>query len=161
MSKSWLNTKRVHWPYFLQRVIGKFRTWWHFGISAIFIISRSKTISEQKGLLEQSSTRKVLRQIEIDSASLFVNRDTASFISNWTDNLSKLSATFSFDRELFVSKVYERALRGSVKEALRQQQSDTEAIRRSRAIDRDITRDRKKMIYDVRGLLLGDDYIKN
>jgi hypothetical protein len=75
--------------------------------------------------------------VGIDSASLFVHRDSASLISQWTDNLSKLSAVFSFDRELFVSKVYERAIRGSVKKALRRQQGDTQARMRSQAIDRE------------------------
>jgi hypothetical protein len=106
-------------------------------------------------MLEKSSTRKVLRRVEIDSASLFVHRDTASLISQCTDNLSKLSAVFSFDRELFVSKVYERALRGSVKEALRRQQGDTQARMRSQAIDRRLEEDSKRLRRELKVLLLG------
>jgi hypothetical protein len=108
-------------------------------------------------LLEKSSSRKVLRQVEIDSASLFVHRDTASLISQWTDNLSKLSAVFSFDRELFVSKVYERVLRGSVKEALRRQQGDTQARVRSQAIDRGLEVDSRQLRRECKVLLLGSD----
>lgn len=93
--------------------------------------------------------------MEIDSASLFVHRDTASLISQWTDNLSKLSAVFSFDRELFVSKVYDRALRGSVKEALRRQQGDTQARMRSQAIDRRLEVDSRQLRREVKVLLLG------
>ena len=95
--------------------------------------------------------------MEIDSASLFVHRDTASLISQWTDNLSKLSAIFSFDRELFVSRVYERALRGSVKEALRRQQGDTKARMRSQAIDRRLEVDSRRLRRECKVLLLGSD----
>ena len=95
--------------------------------------------------------------MKIDSASLFVHRDTASLISQWTDNLSKLSAVFSFDRELFVSKVYERALRGSVKEALRRQQDDAKARMRSEAIDRGLEEDSRKLRNEFKVLLLGDN----
>jgi guanine nucleotide-binding protein G(i) subunit alpha len=93
--------------------------------------------------------------VKIDSASLFVHRDTASLVSQWTDNLSKLSAVFSFDRELFVSKVYERVLRGSVKEALRRQQGDTQARMRSQAIDRRLEVDSRQLRRECKVLLLG------
>lgn len=95
--------------------------------------------------------------MEIDSASLFVHRDTASLISQWADNLSKLSAVFSFGRELFVSKVYERALRGSVKEALRRQQCDTQARMRSQEIDRSLEVDSRQLRRECKVLLLGSD----
>ncbi|EXJ67286.1 guanine nucleotide-binding protein subunit alpha, other [Cladophialophora psammophila CBS 110553] len=114
-----------------------------------------KTISEQKGLLEKSSTRNVLRRMELDSASLLVHRDSASLISQWTDNLSKLSAIFSFDRELFVSKIYERAFRGSIKESLRRQQGDTQAKVRSQAIDRGLEQDSRRLRRECKVLLLG------
>jgi hypothetical protein len=39
-----------------------------------------------------------------------------------TDNLSKISRVFEFDPNVFSTRVYERAFRGSVKQALRQQQ---------------------------------------
>ena len=95
--------------------------------------------------------------MEIDSASLFVHRDTASLISQCTDNLSKLSAVFSFDRELFVSTIYERVLRGSVKEALRRQQGDTQARMRSQAIDRRLEVDSRQLRRECKVLLLGSD----
>ena len=75
--------------------------------------------------------------MELDTASLFVHRDTDSFITRMTDNLSKLSVVFTFDRELFISKVYERAFRGSVKESLKLlQKDDAKAMKRSQATDR-------------------------
>jgi guanine nucleotide-binding protein subunit alpha len=93
--------------------------------------------------------------MEIDTASLVVHRDTDSIITRMTDNLSKLSAVFSFDRELFVSKVYERALRGSVKESLKVQQGDLEARKRSQAIDRKLKIDSKQLRRAYKVLLLG------
>lgn len=134
----------------------------------------SKSISEQKSLLERSSTRKALRRVRNDSAflivhhdtdsrrvrndsaSLIVHRDTDSLISRMTDSLSKLSIIFSFDQELFISKVYEWAFRGSLKETLRQQQDDPEARKRSRAIDRHIVEDSRCLRREYKALLLGD-----
>jgi hypothetical protein len=76
-------------------------------------------MSEQKILLN-SSTRKAICRVEKDSASLIVHRDAGSMHTSYTDNLSKLSAVFTFDGELFTSKIYERAFRVSLKDLLRQ-----------------------------------------
>jgi hypothetical protein len=72
-------------------------------------------------LLENSETREVFKTIRDETSSLYVQRDSTSLYSLGTDNLSNVSVEFQFDRELFVSKVYERTLRGSLKEALIQQ----------------------------------------
>jgi len=111
--------------------------------------------------------------MKIDTASLVVHRDTDSFITQISDNLSKLSAVFTFDRELFVSKVYERALRGSVKESLKIQQGHLdfvkeslkiqqghldfvkESLKRSKAIDRELESDRLRLKTEYKVLLLG------
>jgi hypothetical protein len=45
-------------------------------------------------------------------------------MSGQTDNLSKLSRVFDFDQEVFSTKIYARAFRGSLKTVLRQQQAD-------------------------------------
>jgi hypothetical protein len=79
-------------------------------------------MAEQKRLLEKPKTRRVLQRAKADSASLFVHRDTASFMSRVTDNLSKMSLVFDFDPALFSSGVYHRVFRGSLKYRLRQQQ---------------------------------------
>ncbi|KAJ0421286.1 hypothetical protein BJY00DRAFT_312199 [Aspergillus carlsbadensis] len=77
-----------------------------------------KTGTEQKALLERSSSQKVLRQTHLDSASLIAQYDTSSIASQLTDTLSKLSLVFSFDRTLFTSNVYERFFRGLTKRNL-------------------------------------------
>jgi hypothetical protein len=73
-------------------------------------------------LLVKSKARKTFKRAEADSASLIVHRDNTSLITKWTDNLSKISAIFEFDQEILSSPAYERALRVSWKDALRQSQ---------------------------------------
>jgi hypothetical protein len=116
--------------------------------------------------------------MEIDTASLFVHRDTDSLITRVTDNLSKLSIKFEFDSKLFVSKVYERAFRSSVKKSLRVQNVDhtatkisrpfrahgtehprvhvdDEAAKNSREIDLQLQRDKRRLIRECKILALG------
>jgi hypothetical protein len=95
-----------------------------------------------------------MNRVENDSASLIPHRDTASLVSRCTDGLSKLSLVFAFDSELFLTKVYDRALRGSVKSVLRRQQSDTETTK-NKEIERIIRADRKREGRQVWILLLG------
>jgi hypothetical protein len=91
------------------------------------LIDASNTISDQKILLEKPNSRKVFKRVKDDTVSMYVHRDTASIYSRCTDTLSKISIVFSFDRDLFITKVYERALRGSLKPSLRRQQADFES----------------------------------
>jgi hypothetical protein len=77
----------------------------------------STTLYEQRQLLEKPRTRKTLAQTKADSVSLLVHRDSASHISNWTDNLSKLSCIFDFDPEVLRSRVYERIFRNMLKQS--------------------------------------------
>lgn len=119
----------------------------------------SKILSEQKSLLENSNTRKVFTRAQIDSASLYVNRDSASFVSRFTDNLSKLSVVFNFDSELFSSRIYQQALRGSVKEALRRQQDTKEAravAELSQRVGRQIAPNSARHPEPFKLILLGD-----
>ncbi|OCL04708.1 hypothetical protein AOQ84DRAFT_380310 [Glonium stellatum] len=81
-------------------------------------------ISEQKNFLEKPTSRKILQRVRDGSSSLGVLRDKTSLCSKCTDNLSKISMVFPFDRVLFETKVYERALRASLKEILRRRQDD-------------------------------------
>jgi guanine nucleotide-binding protein G(i) subunit alpha len=71
----------------------------------------SNTLSEQQRHLETTKTRKFLKRAQVDSVSLLVQRDNASFSSKMTDNLSKISRVFEFDRDVFSTNVYERAFR--------------------------------------------------
>ena len=125
-------------------------------------------------LLEKSSSRKVFKRVKDDTASLYVHRDTSSIYTGCTDTLSKISLVFKFDRDLFVTKVYERALRGSLKANLRRQQTDVESSkipfvsrmqkggleeqeRRSKEIDLELDGDAKKLRRECNVLLMGGE----
>lgn len=126
-------------------------------------------------VLEKTSTRRVIKRIKDDASSLYVQRDSMSMYSRCTDNLSKISKMFEFDRELFVSKVYEKALRGSLKDTVenmrqKQQRSDVRVSREERVRDMIIERELKehalKMRQEARVVLLGESdcvqgFIKN
>src|ERR1700744_6451215 len=116
--------------------------------------------------------------MEIDTASLVVHRDTDSIMTWVTDNLSKFALDFIFDSQLLITNVYKRAIRGSVKDALRLQNLDhnalkklqafrrsgktsltididSEAVQKSQAIDRQLQLDKKKRMKECRILALG------
>jgi hypothetical protein len=116
----------------------------------------SPTALEQKGLLERSSSRKVLKKLADDSASLIVHRDSSSLFTYYTDNQSKLSRTFNFDLEVFSSKAYERAIRGALKTVVRQRRGELEAVQaRNAEIERSLRIDQMRQEREVKMLLLG------
>lgn len=55
------------------------------------------------------------QQVKDDNSSLYSQRDSTSILSRYTGNRSSISQVFKFDRVLFISKVYEKVLRGSSK----------------------------------------------
>ncbi|KAH7073815.1 hypothetical protein BKA63DRAFT_604128 [Paraphoma chrysanthemicola] len=81
-----------------------------------------ETLAEQRQLLERPRSRTVLQRVKDDSASLLVHRDSASFTTQSSDNLSRLSLVFTFDQEIFSSGVYHRVFRGTLKKGLRRWQ---------------------------------------
>jgi guanine nucleotide-binding protein G(i) subunit alpha len=138
------------------------------------LTNSSKAISDQKILLEKSSTRKTIQRMKDDTSSLYVQRDSTSInsrVSQFTDTLSKISRSFEFDRELFSTKVYGSAFRGSLKhtvEALRRQKAQMESIirsdslekeekRRNLLIDRQLEEDQNRLRTECKVLVLGDD----
>ena len=54
-----------------------------------------------------------------DKASIMALRDDSSVLSRCSTGKSLLSVVFAFDRQLFTTRVYERALRTSVKNSVR------------------------------------------
>jgi guanine nucleotide-binding protein G(i) subunit alpha len=115
-------------------------------------------------MLEKTSTRKIFKRVKDDTSSLYIQRDSTSFYSRYTDNLSKISKMFEFDRELFISKVYEKALRGSLKDTVenmrREQQKPYlgtwEERNRNMLIERDLEERARKLRSECKVLLLGD-----
>src|ERR1700761_8717790 len=72
-----------------------------------------------------------------------------------TDQLSKLSLVFTFDKELFISKVYERTLRGSLKRSLRIESEHRNSMKRSQEIDRELKEDSRQLSRVCTVLVLG------
>jgi hypothetical protein len=116
-------------------------------------------------LLESPTSRKVFRRIRDDSSSLYVQRDSLSLYSRWTgtvSTLSKISKVFEFDRELFISKVYEKALRDALKEKLGRQRLEggilptVEETAKSKDINKDLAKDRRRLRREAKVLMLGD-----
>ncbi|OBT69586.1 hypothetical protein VE03_00846 [Pseudogymnoascus sp. 23342-1-I1] len=134
-------------------------------LTLLLTVCNYKAIGEQKMMLEKTSTRRVIKRVKDDASSLYAQRDSTSIYSRCTDNLSKISKMFEFDRELFVSKVYEKALRGSLKDTVenirqKQHQPDVSVSRNERdrgiVIERDIKEHAAKMKRETRVLLLGE-----
>lgn len=83
----------------------------------------SASLAEQQLVLTKPNTRKALKKIRKDSESLIVHRDKNSLVTGYTDNLSKLSRVFSFDGDLFASKVYQSVIRNRLKLSIRSRHS--------------------------------------
>jgi hypothetical protein len=127
-------------------------------------------------LLQNAQSRKIIGRVEIDSASLFVHRDSSSLLTSWTDNLSRWSVRFGFDRELFVTRVYEKVIRKSLRDTFTRPKifkhhSDNASIgasittsqpdgfegkKRSQMIDRDLRKGQSLSRSPITSLVLGD-----
>ena len=107
-------------------------------------------------MLDKSNTRKVIKQVRDDSSSLYVHRDAMSFRSYYTDSLSKLSLTFTFDRILLGSDVYQRIFRGSLKESLRQKQFEVQSWKKNSEIEKLLRSSRQQSLQEIKVLLAGD-----
>ena len=69
----------------------------------------------------------MIQRVKDDTSSLYVERGSTSLhsrVSRCTDTLSRISQSFEFDRELFISKVYERVVRASLKDTMRRSKND-------------------------------------
>lgn len=96
----------------------------------------SAAISQQKELLEKPQTRRAFKAMENNTSSLFVHRHADSILmSSSSSTLSSTSTfggasrrllKFDFDKQLFISKVYERWIQGSSDRALWEQQPESD-----------------------------------
>jgi len=109
-------------------------------LTLVLAACNSNTLAEQNSVLLKPQSRKVLKRMEDDAASIAVLRDVDSLFSGdlgTTIRSSKRSLIFDFDGELFRSRIYQTWIRGSVKNSLlKQQGSSLEEWLRSQAIDR-------------------------
>lgn len=126
-------------------------------------MSHSKAISEQKALLSQSSSRKIFQQVKDDSSSLCGQTDSASIFSWRAGTLSRLSKLFDFDRQLFATKVYEKAMQTSFKDTVETlwrpttpQLPTLDEVRRTARINQTLEEDLRKRRRECKVLVLGD-----
>ncbi len=76
-------------------------------------------------MLEEPQSRTILDKMDDECLSLLVHRDDESLQENSTTpsiTSSKRSIVFDFDRELFMSRIYDKWIHGSVKKSLKEQQ---------------------------------------
>ena len=97
-----------------------------------------------------------MKRIRDDSSSLYVHRDTASMFSGYTDKLSKLSVMFAFDNELLSTKIYQRVIRGSLKEVIRQKQADIKFSKKTMEIEKSLRVPGKRNRREIKILLAGE-----
>ncbi|KAM7219795.1 hypothetical protein V8F06_004829 [Rhypophila decipiens] len=106
----------------IQQMIGKQTA----AMTLLLTACNTTMLSKQKGLLEDSQTRRVFKTMQDDTASLLVHRDVDSLLTGTATSItsSKRSIIFDFDSTLFTSRIYQRWIRGSVKKALLDQQTE-------------------------------------
>ncbi|KAK4223488.1 putative guanine nucleotide-binding protein alpha-2 subunit [Podospora fimiseda] len=79
----------------------------------------SKSLSEQRDILEQPATKNAVASVKDMSSSMVALFDKASSIrTGWTvetDRMSNISKSFPFDHELLKSKVYGNAVRSALR----------------------------------------------
>lgn len=101
-----------------------------------------------------------------DSSSLYSQRDSASLSSWRTSSSSRLSKLFEFDRQLFATKVYDKALPSSLKKTVEnlrrpatcrlQIEPSAQDIKRTAIIDQTLEEDSRKRSKECKVLVLGD-----
>ncbi|KAH8655289.1 G-protein alpha subunit-domain-containing protein [Xylariales sp. PMI_506] len=144
-------------------------------LTLLLTACNTTVLSEQQELLVRPENRRIFRKIENDTESLLVHRDIDSMMTSYTAtsiSSSKRSVHFSFDAELFVSRIYQRWIRGPVRKSLHEQQLDTPYIprssrssweneseqrKRSQMIDRIIAEDSKRLGRECKALLVGSE----
>ncbi|SMY27079.1 unnamed protein product [Zymoseptoria tritici ST99CH_1A5] len=90
------------------------------------------TASQKENILKSKSTRKLMTRLEKDTASLIVHRDDRSSIRSRMTGLSsasKFSTVFAFDKEMWLTDVYDRFIRHTVKENARTQKENVPQLR--------------------------------
>nr|RBQ96769.1 hypothetical protein FVER53263_20490 [Fusarium verticillioides] len=71
----------------------------------------SNALEEQTRILQQPKIIQALEDMDRDTASLIVHRDSDSIITATSVSSSRWSVQFAFDRELFITKVYDKWIR--------------------------------------------------
>ncbi|EGU75787.1 hypothetical protein FOXB_13699 [Fusarium oxysporum f. sp. conglutinans Fo5176] len=71
----------------------------------------ANALEEQRKILQQPKIIRAFEEMGRDTASLIVHRDSDSIVTATSVSSSRWSVQFAFDRELFITKVYEKWIR--------------------------------------------------
>ncbi|ENH75761.1 Guanine nucleotide-binding protein alpha-3 subunit [Fusarium oxysporum f. sp. cubense race 1] len=71
----------------------------------------ANALEEQRKILQQPKIIRAFEEMGRDTASLIVHRDSDSVVTATSVSSSRWSVQFAFDRELFITKVYEKWIR--------------------------------------------------
>ncbi|KAF4993760.1 hypothetical protein FGRMN_6234 [Fusarium graminum] len=71
----------------------------------------ANAIEDQIKVLHQPKVIQAFQQMDQDTASLIAHRDSASIMTATSVNSSKWSIQFAFDRDLFITRVYDKWIR--------------------------------------------------
>ncbi|KAF5628127.1 GNA-3 g alpha subunit GNA-3 [Fusarium tjaetaba] len=80
-------------------------------LTLLLTACNSNALKEQTRILQQPKLVRALQDMDRDTASLIVHRDSDSIITATSVSSSRWSIQFAFDRELFITKVYDKWIR--------------------------------------------------
>ncbi|KAF5572555.1 GNA-3 g alpha subunit GNA-3 [Fusarium pseudoanthophilum] len=80
-------------------------------LTLLLTACNSNALEEQTRILQQPKLVRALQDMDRDTASLIVHRDSDSIITATSVSSSRWSFQFAFDRELFITKVYDKWIR--------------------------------------------------
>ncbi|KAF5530371.1 GNA-3 g alpha subunit GNA-3 [Fusarium napiforme] len=80
-------------------------------LTLLLTACNSNALEEQTRILQQPKLVRAMQDMDRDTASLIVHRDSDSIITATSVSSSRWSVQFAFDRELFITKVYDKWIR--------------------------------------------------
>ncbi|KAH7247273.1 uncharacterized protein BKA55DRAFT_540604 [Fusarium redolens] len=101
----------------------------------------SNALEEQRKTLQQPKAIRAFEEVDRDTASLIVHRDTDSIVTATSVSSSRWSVQFAFDKELFITRVYERWIRNlaTMRRTQSQVQSNTSQENKQQSFDSDLS----------------------
>ncbi|KAF5723282.1 GNA-3 g alpha subunit GNA-3 [Fusarium mundagurra] len=80
-------------------------------LTLLLTACNSNALEQQTKILQQPKLVRALQDMDRDTASLIVHRDSDSVVTATSISSSRWSVQFAFDRELFITKAYEKWIR--------------------------------------------------
>ncbi|KAF5655736.1 GNA-3 g alpha subunit GNA-3 [Fusarium heterosporum] len=98
----------------------------------------ANAIEDQRRVLHQPNVIQAFQQMDKDTASLIVHRDSASIMTATSINSSKWSIHFAFDSDLFTTSVYGKWIRKLATNRKEERTQDRDSFHRSRSYNPDV-----------------------